>query len=204
MRIDQDSLPEGVAVEEGEDAFTKTVGRRTAARPRCSSSARTCATSRASGTLLPQTLANGLKLAMIIAITSIGLSLIFGTTGLSNFAHGEMVTFGALIAWLFNREIGWHLISGRRRSPSWSPALARARCMELGIWRPLRRRETSLTSMMIVSIGVALAAPLPVPVLLRRRRRGVPAVHAASPIPVDRPDRPRPAIAVGHGHLGRS
>ena len=48
--------------------------------------------------LLPQTLANGLKLAMIIAITSIGLSLIFGTTGLSNFAHGEMVTFGAFVA----------------------------------------------------------------------------------------------------------
>ena len=29
---------------------------------------------------------------------------------------------------------------------------------ELGIWRPLRRRRTSLTSMMIVSIGLALAA----------------------------------------------
>ena len=50
--------------------------------------------------LLPQTLANGLKLAMIIAITSIGLSLIFGTTGLSNFAHGEMVTFGAFVAFV--------------------------------------------------------------------------------------------------------
>ena len=46
--------------------------------------------------ILPQTLANGLKLAMIIAMTSVGLSLIYGTTGLSNFAHGEMVTFGAL------------------------------------------------------------------------------------------------------------
>ena len=58
---------------------------------------------------LPQTLANGFKLAMIIAITSIGLSLIFGTTGLSNFAHGEMVTLGALIAWGFNRS--WASIS---------------------------------------------------------------------------------------------
>ena len=37
-------------------------------------------------------LANGIKLALIIAITAVGLSLIFGTTGLSNFAHGEMVT----------------------------------------------------------------------------------------------------------------
>ena len=60
---------------------------------------------------LPQVLANGLKLATIIAITSIGLSLIFGTTGLSNFAHGEMVTFGAVIAWGFNRSwASWTLI----------------------------------------------------------------------------------------------
>ena len=52
-----------------------------------------------------------MKLATIIAITSIGLSLIFGTTGLSNFAHGEMVTFGAVIAWGFNRSwASWTLI----------------------------------------------------------------------------------------------
>ena len=33
---------------------------------------------------------------------SVGLSLIFGTTGLTNFAHGEMVTFGGMIAFLLN------------------------------------------------------------------------------------------------------
>ena len=32
----------------------------------------------------------------MIALASLGLSLIFGTTGLSNFAHGEMVTLGGL------------------------------------------------------------------------------------------------------------
>ena len=47
---------------------------------------------------------------MIIAITSSGLSLIFGTTGLSNFAHGEMVTFGALTAFVMNDRFGWHII----------------------------------------------------------------------------------------------
>ena len=129
----------------------------TAARPRCSSSARTCATvEQQVGRCLPQTLANGLKLAMIIAITSVGLSLIFGTTGLSNFAHGEMVTFGALMAYLFNREIGWHLIPAAVLAVALVGA-GRHR-FELGVWRPLRRRKTSLTSMMIVSIGIALAA----------------------------------------------
>ncbi len=33
---------------------------------------------------------------------SVGLSLIFGTTGLTNFAHGEMVTFGGMTAFLLN------------------------------------------------------------------------------------------------------
>ena len=77
---------------------------------------------------------------LIIAITAIGLSLIYGTTGLSNFAHGEMVTLGAIVAWWFNRSWAWHLIlaalvgivaAGRARGRASRPAL----------WRPLRRRE---------------------------------------------------------------
>ena len=51
----------------------------------------------------------GIRFGLIIAMCAVGLSLIFGTTGLTNFAHGEMVTFGALIAFLFNVTIGWHL-----------------------------------------------------------------------------------------------
>ena len=49
-----------------------------------------------------QRLADGIRLGLIIAMCSVGLSLIFGTTGLTNFAHGEMVTWGALIAFLLN------------------------------------------------------------------------------------------------------
>ena len=47
-----------------------------------------------------------MKLGVIIAITSIGLSLIFGTTGLVNFAHGELVTLGAVIAYVFSSAAG--------------------------------------------------------------------------------------------------
>ena len=55
----------------------------------------------------------GLKLGAIIALSAIGLSLIFGVTGLVNFAHGEMITMGAAIAFLFNASSagpGWHLL----------------------------------------------------------------------------------------------
>ncbi|MDF2492177.1 MAG: livH [Microbacterium sp.] len=36
---------------------------------------------------------NGLNFGLMLALAAIGVSLVFGTTGLSNFAHGEMVTF---------------------------------------------------------------------------------------------------------------
>ena len=39
---------------------------------------------------------NGLNFGLLLALAAIGLSLIFGTTGLSNFAHAEMITFGGV------------------------------------------------------------------------------------------------------------
>ena len=105
VRLDTDSLPEGVTVAEGEtDAYEDVSVRANSSTTRAFFLGEDLRHAESKWSQLPQTLANGLKLAMIIAITSIGLSLIFGTTGLSNFAHGEMVTFGALIAWGFNRS----------------------------------------------------------------------------------------------------
>jgi hypothetical protein len=45
---------------------------------------------------------DGLKEGLFLAMMAIGLSLIFGTTGLVNFAHAEMVTWGMLVAYFFN------------------------------------------------------------------------------------------------------
>ncbi|MEX2659965.1 MAG: carboxypeptidase regulatory-like domain-containing protein, partial [Acidimicrobiales bacterium] len=57
-----------------------------------------------------QLLVEGVKLGLIIAITSVGLSLIYGTTGLVNFAHGELVTFGGLVCWYLNFQGGIPLV----------------------------------------------------------------------------------------------
>jgi branched-chain amino acid transport system permease protein len=104
--------------------------------------------------LLPQALFNGIKLAAILAITSIGLALIYATTGLSNFTHGEMVTFGAIMTWVANRTFGLHftlaIIVGVILGA------ASGLVLEKGIWLHMRRRSSSLTSMMITSIGLAL------------------------------------------------
>lgn len=154
VRIDLDTLPDDLTAEDGKDTqIAEVAGNQNVTRVFFLGEDTRNVQSKWS--LLPQTLANGLKLAMIIAITSIGLSLIFGTTGLSNFAHGEMVTFGAFAAFVFNSDVGWHLIPAAIVAVALTGLIGAG--FERGLWRPLRRRSTSLTSMMIVSIGVALA-----------------------------------------------
>lgn len=105
--------------------------------------------------LLPQTLVNGIKYSLIIAMCAIGLSLIYGTTGLTNFAHGEIVTIGALVAfWLNQSGPNIHLLLAAPFGIAASALMAGG--FERQIWRPLRRRGISLTSMTIVSIGLAI------------------------------------------------
>jgi branched-chain amino acid transport system permease protein len=51
---------------------------------------------------LTQRILDGIRLGLVLAMCAVGLSLIFGTTGLTNFAHGEVVTFGGLAVFVFN------------------------------------------------------------------------------------------------------
>ncbi|NNF68596.1 MAG: branched-chain amino acid ABC transporter permease [Acidimicrobiia bacterium] len=113
--------------------------------------------------LMIDQLGNGLVIGIIIGITSIGLSLVFGVTRLVNFAHGDLVTLGAVFALVFSRPggatspagldlpfgvaIGIAVIGG---------ALVGAG-LELGLFRPLRRRNVGGVTLLIVTIGLALA-----------------------------------------------
>jgi branched-subunit amino acid ABC-type transport system permease component len=45
----------------------------------------------------------------LLALASIGLSLVYGTTGLSNFAHAEQVTLGGLLAYTFANVLGLNI-----------------------------------------------------------------------------------------------
>ena len=97
---------------------------------------------------------DGVRLGLIIAICSVGLSLIFGTTGLTNFAHGEMVTFGGLMAFWLNVIIGIPLLIG-------APLV-----IVLGgifgflfnelIFGRLRKRGIGLISQLVVSVGLSI------------------------------------------------
>lgn len=101
-----------------------------------------------------QAMFNGIKYGLIIALAGLGLSLVFGTTGLTNFAHGELITFGAIAAYVFNRGFGLPVIVAGILAVVASAALGWIQ--DKGLWGPLRKRGTGLIAMMIVSIGLAL------------------------------------------------
>lgn len=101
-----------------------------------------------------QRLISGVNFGLMLALAAIGMSLIYGTTGISNFAHAEMVTFGAIVTFV---------MSGMG-APIWLAIIAAIVASALfgwgldsAIWAPLRRRNTGLVQLMIVSIGLSLA-----------------------------------------------
>jgi branched-chain amino acid transport system permease protein len=98
----------------------------------------------------------GLNLGLLLAVAAIGISLIFGTTGLNNFAHGEMVTFGALTGYLFAVVLELPLVVAGLLTIV--AAAVFGYFQDAGIWKPLRKRRVGLNQMMIVSIGFAIVA----------------------------------------------
>lgn len=97
----------------------------------------------------------GLSFGLLLALAAIGLSLIFGTTGLNNFAHAEMVTFGALATLTLAVDWGWALPLALIGAILLSAAFGWV--LDAGLWKPLRKRGVGLIPMMIVSIGLSLA-----------------------------------------------
>ncbi len=100
-----------------------------------------------------QQFVSGIRMGLLIALASLGLSLVFGTTGLSNFAQGEMVTMGGLLAAAFMGLTGNLWLAG---------LFAVIACAGFGwvqdkvLWKPLRKRRLSLMQLMIVSIGLSI------------------------------------------------
>lgn len=116
-----------------------------------------------------QLIVEGLKLGAIIAITAVGLSLIFGTTKLINFAHGELVTIGAVVAfWVSTSPGSLPLVVGGIVAIVVGGLLAGA--LDVGLWRPMRRRGTGLIQMFIISIGLSLFLRYLILVLFSGRR----------------------------------
>ncbi|WP_448639938.1 branched-chain amino acid ABC transporter permease [Geodermatophilus sp. URMC 63] len=152
VSIDADSLPDGVVIT-GEDSRTVTVdpGRRQPVQFGLNDGTQG---SGGGNVEAIQLLVDGLRFGLLIAMCAVGLSLIFGTTGLTNFAHGELVTIGALFAWWVNTGLGVPIIPAAIIAMIGGAAFGALN--ELGLWRPLRRRGTGLVAALVVSIGLSL------------------------------------------------
>ncbi|HYI60295.1 MAG TPA: branched-chain amino acid ABC transporter permease [Acidimicrobiales bacterium] len=100
----------------------------------------------------------GVRVGLIVGMAAIGLSLVFGVTGLVNFAHGELVTFGALVVYF--------LSSARGGVPQLSLVVASVltvacglllgAALEGGVFGPLRRRGTGNVALIVFTIGMSL------------------------------------------------
>ncbi|MET0903544.1 MAG: branched-chain amino acid ABC transporter permease [Acidimicrobiales bacterium] len=100
---------------------------------------------------------DGVRLGLILALCSIGLSLIYGVTGLTNFAHGELVTFGALITfWLSASAGGPDLPFVAAAVLAVGAGAGLGFLLERGLFAPLRRRRTGNVSLIVFTIGLSL------------------------------------------------
>jgi len=160
VRLETDTLPEGVALTDPERSelpnLTVRANQNKTARFNLGPGLVTGNVSTLDRLL--ELLVLGLKLGAIIAMASIGLSLIFGVTGLVNFAHGEMVTMGAVIAYFFHLSLlgpQWPLLIAA--IPAILLTAAFGWINETALWRPLRRRRVGLISMLVISIGLSFS-----------------------------------------------
>ncbi|MBC7723817.1 MAG: branched-chain amino acid ABC transporter permease [Burkholderiaceae bacterium] len=96
----------------------------------------------------------GINFGLLLALGAIGISLIYGTTKLNNFAHGEMVTFGAVIFFLFSTVIGIPLVPAIAITLVLSAFTGYAQ--DAWLHKPLRRRGVGLVQAMIVTIGLSI------------------------------------------------
>ena len=97
----------------------------------------------------------GLNFGLMLGLAAVGLSLVFGTTGLSNFAHSEMVTFGAVAALILGSTLQLPMWLAIPAAVVLSGGFGWA--LDAGLWKPLRKRGLALVQLMIVSIGLSLA-----------------------------------------------
>lgn len=154
VELDPDSLPDGVKLSGGAET-TKTVEVKIAAATFVQFQIGAVVVEEASlASKVIDGTRDGLKYGLIIALAALGLSLVFGTTGLTNFAHGELITFGGIATYVFNQTFGFPVIVAGILAVIVAAIFGWVQ--DRGLWRPLRNRGTGLIAMMIVSIGFAL------------------------------------------------
>jgi neutral amino acid transport system permease protein len=96
---------------------------------------------------------NGIVAGSYIALGAIGLTLVYGVLRLVNFAHGDLLTFGAYIALLVNVHYGWPFLVAVLVAMAATALLGVV--FEIGLWRPMRARGAALPQLLLITVGLA-------------------------------------------------
>ncbi|ROR66087.1 branched-chain amino acid ABC transporter permease [Agrococcus jenensis] len=107
------------------------------------------------GSQLLSRIISGLNFGLLLALAAIGITLIFGTTGVNNFAHGELLTFGGVVFYATTTLVNWPVWIAIIVTLVASAALGWVH--DWGIFKPLRRRRVGLVQVLIVTIGLSIA-----------------------------------------------
>jgi neutral amino acid transport system permease protein len=96
---------------------------------------------------------DGIVSGSYYALGAVGLTLIYGTLRLINFAHGDMLTFGAYIAYVFNVSLGLPIVV------AFVGAVLATALLGLGferiIWGPMRARRAGVLQLFLIGLGLA-------------------------------------------------
>jgi neutral amino acid transport system permease protein len=104
--------------------------------------------------MFQQLLVNGLVTGSVLALAAVGVSIVYGTLRLVNFAYGDYMTFGAFMGVLFNVTLGIPIVFSALLAMVATAVLSVA--LEFTLWRPLRSRSAGFMSLFLVSVGLAL------------------------------------------------
>lgn len=96
---------------------------------------------------------NGLVAGSYFALGAIGLTLVYGILKLVNFAHGDMLTLGGYVAFLFNVTIGMPIVLALLIAVA-AVALFGA-ATEVAMWRPMRAKKAGMLQLLLMSLGLA-------------------------------------------------
>jgi neutral amino acid transport system permease protein len=159
IEVDVSTFPEGITLAREDDASRSLLilgGAKKLLLPLAEGgeSGGSSAASGATTERVIQLFFDGILYGLLIALGAVGLNLVFGTTGLTNFSHGELLTLGAFTALAIN-QAGVNIIIAAPIAIVFA-AFVYGWGQNKILWRPLRRRKTGLIAAMIVSIGLAI------------------------------------------------
>jgi branched-subunit amino acid ABC-type transport system permease component len=101
---------------------------------------------------LAQLMVNGIITGTILALTGVGVTLVFGIQRIANFAYGEYLTFGAYVALVVNTGLGLNLFIAAIAAVLATAGLAVL--LHLVVLKPLASRGLVATSLITVGLGL--------------------------------------------------